>query len=166
VSVVPTVSVGWTVVLSSDHGHVGSLKRTDGSEHLLSGEQLLLWASRRCGWVTALSIERREFLLAGVDLRAFNLPLVIVEGNVVIRLGSFEDTPNLRFRDVKERGGRLLLPAFADLADEILDMNVLFGELLEETVLDSVAIRWPADALPVGDGGVDALPNTRADHLP
>jgi hypothetical protein len=39
------------------------------------------------------------------------------------------------------------------------------GELLKETVLDSIAIRWPADALAVGDGGVNALLNARADHL-
>jgi hypothetical protein len=86
---------GVTVVLSPDHGHVGSLKRTDGSEHLLSRELLLLCASRRCGWVSVLGIERREFLFASIDLRAFDPPLVIVEGNVAIRLGSFEDTPNL-----------------------------------------------------------------------
>lgn len=65
-------------------------------------------------------VERREIILTGVDLRAFDPSLVVVEGNVVIRLGSFEDTSNLRFRNVKERGGSLLLRDFADLVDEIL----------------------------------------------
>ncbi len=80
-----------TTALSPAHDRVGWLKRTDDSERLLSHEQLLFWSSRRCGWVFALAIERREVLLASADLCAFESPLVVVERDVVVRLGPCED---------------------------------------------------------------------------
>jgi hypothetical protein len=98
-----------TVVLSPDHGHGGSLRRTDGSERLLSGELLLLWPSRRYGWVSALGIERREFLLASVDLRAFETPLVVVERDVVVRLSPCEDALDCGIGNFEERGSGVFL---------------------------------------------------------
>lgn len=62
----------------------------DGSVPLLSREQLLVWAARRCGQVFALGIERREVLLTHADLRLFEPPLVVVEWDVVVRLGLYE----------------------------------------------------------------------------
>jgi len=90
-------------------------------------------------------------LLTGVNLRAFESPLVVVERDVVVRLRSFKDAPDLRFRHLEERGGSLLLAALADLADKVLDADVLGGHLLEEAILDGVAERWATDAFAIGD---------------
>lgn len=152
-----------TVVLSPDHDRIGWLKRTDGSERLLPGEQLLLLASRRCEWVFALGVERREVLLASADLCAFEPLLAVVERNIIVRFGSREDAPDLRLRYFEERGSNLLLAALADLANEGLSANVLSADLLEEIVFDSVAERRSANALAVGDGGVDALFDARTE---
>ena len=63
-------------------------------------------------------------------------------------------------------GGGVLLAALANLADEGLRANVFRGNPLEEAVFDRIAEWWSPDTLAVGDGGVNALLHTRADHLP
>ena len=60
----------------------------------------------------ASDIERREILLADIDFRAFELPLIVVERNVVVRLESCGDTSNLRVGYLEERGGGLLFVSF------------------------------------------------------
>ncbi len=70
------------------------------------------------------SVECREFLFVGVDPRAFDPPLVVVERDVVVRLSLCENTSNLRFRNIEEGSGSLLLTTLADFVDEGLSTTV------------------------------------------
>src|SRR5699024_5404167 len=117
-------------------------------------------------WVSALGIEWREFLLDSVDLRAFEPPLIVIEWDIVVCFGPREDALDRGGRDLEKCSGGVLLTTLSPLSAECLGPDVLGGDLLEEALLDSVAEWWPTDTLAVGDGGVDALLDARADHLP
>lgn len=86
-------------------------------------------------------IERREVLLAGVDFRAFETPLVVVERECRSSPRPARECSVSWSRESQKSGSSVFFAAFSYLADEALRTNVLGGNLLEEAVFDSVAER-------------------------
>ncbi len=99
----------------------------------------MLRISCRSNRTCVSGVEWREVLLASVDPRTFEPPLIVVERDVVIHFGSREDALDPEVGKSRRTRRWLASRGPYGLPDEVLDADVLGGHLLEEAVLNGVA---------------------------